>query len=128
MGFRRCDAAHLFKLVFGGGEADFEAVDLAGPTPFVCFGDAVGQADAYFLESWLLVRVDSQQWAADAGVLVVAGGGVGAAAGAEFDFAVFEVVEELVPFGVGDVAIFVAGSLLAAAGNEGAVVSITSWS
>ena len=50
------------------------------------------------------------------------GGGVGAAAGAEFDFAVFEVVEELVPLGVGDVAILVAGSLVAAAGDERAVV------
>ena len=29
MGFGWCDAAHLFELVFGGGEADFEAVDLA---------------------------------------------------------------------------------------------------
>jgi hypothetical protein len=55
-------------------------------------------------------------------VFVVAGGGVGAAAGAEFDFAVFEVVEELVPFGVCDFAVFVAGSLLAAARDEGAVV------
>ena len=92
------------------------------PSAIVCFGESGDQIRADLFEAQLLVGVDAEEGAADAGVFVDAGGGVGAAAGAEFDFAVFEVVEELVPFGVGDVSVFVAGSLLAAASDEGAVV------
>ena len=42
--------------------------------------------------------VGAQQRAAQAGVFVDAGGGVGAAAGAQGDLAAFEVAEELLPF------------------------------
>ena len=43
------------------------------------------------------MAVDVQHWAADAGMLVLAGGSVRAPAGAEFDFALVEVLGELVP-------------------------------
>ena len=63
----------------------------------------------------------AQQRAADAAVLVDAGGAVGAAAVAEGDLAALEVAEELVPFGVGRGAVFLAGPQRAAAGDERAV-------
>ena len=65
-----------------------------------------------------LGRVGAQQGAAQAGVFVDAGGGVGAAAGAEGDLAAFEVAEELLPFVVGGGAVFLAGPQCAAAGDE----------
>jgi hypothetical protein len=49
------------------------------------------------------------QGAAQAGVLVDAGGAERAAAGAGGDLAAFEVAEELLPFGVGGGAVFLGG-------------------
>ena len=54
-------------------------------------------------------------------MLAGAAGAVGAAAVAQSDAAALEVAEELVPFGVGGGAIFLAGTGGAAAGDEGAV-------
>jgi hypothetical protein len=51
-------------------------------------------------------------------VLVDAAGSVGAAAVAEGELASFEVAEELVPFFIGGGAVFLAGTQLAAAGDE----------
>ena len=59
--------------------------------------------------------------AAQAAVLVDAGGGERAAAGAGGDFAAFEVAEEFFPFGVGGGAVFLGGPQGAAAGEEGQV-------
>ena len=69
-----------------------------------------------------LVGVGSEQRAAQAGVFVLAGCGVGASADPEFDFAFLGVGEELVPLVVGDVAVFLAGSQGSAAGDERPVV------
>jgi hypothetical protein len=52
---------------------------------------------------------------------VDAGGAVGSCAVAEGDAAALEAAEELVPFGVGGGAVFLAGAELAPAVNEGAV-------
>ena len=54
-------------------------------------------------------------------MLVDAGGGEGAAAGAGGDFAAFEVAEEFFPFGVGGGAVFLGGPQCPAAGEEGQV-------
>ncbi len=51
--------------------------------------------------------VDVEHRAADAGVLVLARGSVGACAGAEFDLAFVEVLLELGPFSVADRAVLV---------------------
>lgn len=112
----------MFELVFGVRDGDLEAVDFAGPSVLMGFVETGKETRMDLFESWLLCGVDSQHRAADAGVFVDARCGVGASAGAEFDFAVFEVVEELVPFGVGDISVLFAGALLSAAGDEGSVV------
>ena len=54
-------------------------------------------------------------------MFVDAGGVVGAAAVADGDLAVFEVADELGPFGVGGGAVFLGRAQRAAAGDEGAV-------
>jgi hypothetical protein len=51
-------------------------------------------------------------------MLMHAAGPVGPAAVAERDAAAFEVAEELVPFGVGGAAVFLAGAQFPAAGDE----------
>ncbi|WP_445520821.1 hypothetical protein [Streptomyces sp. NEAU-174] len=50
-----------------------------------------------------------------------AGGSVGAGAGADREFAAFEVAEEVFPLGVGGGAVFLGGPQGVAAGDEGAV-------
>ena len=89
----------------GGGDADFETVDFAGPSAFVGFGESGVEVGVDFGEAGELCRVGSLKWATEAGVFVMAGCGVGASAHAEFDFAFLEVGEELVPLRVGDVSI-----------------------
>ena len=61
--------------------------------------------------------------APNAGVLVLAGGAVGAGAGAEFDLAFVEVLLELGPFGVADRAVLVGVADLAALLEVGLVVA-----
>src|SRR5262250_1871581 len=56
-------------------------------------------------------------------MLVLAGGAVGPVAGAERDLAEAEMVAEFGPLGVGRLAVFLAGPLAAAAGDELPVVA-----
>src|SRR5215472_13698999 len=102
-------------------EADFEAFDLAGPAFAFGFADAVEQVGAHVGEPAALGGVGPQERAAQAGVLVDAGGSVGAAAGPVGDFAPLEVAEELVPLLVGGRAVFAAGPQGASARDERAV-------
>ena len=88
----------LGEFLAGAVEADLEAVDLAEPVVAAGFGDPGDQVVADFEEPVALGGVGAQQWASQAGVFVDAGGGVGAAAGAEGDLSAFEVAEEFVPF------------------------------
>ena len=97
-------AGHLLDLGefgAGSGEADLEAFDFAEPSFAAGFFDSGQQVVADVEEALALGWVGAQQGAAQAGVLVDAGGGVGAAAGAEGDLSVLEVAEELLPFRVG---------------------------
>src|SRR5579863_6174665 len=96
----------LGEFAGGGGEADAESFGFAGPAFALCFGDAGHEVVADFFEAVALGGVDSQERAADAGVLVNAAGGVCASAVAECDAAALEVAEELFPFGVGRGAVF----------------------
>ena len=115
------DLVHLAEFVAGAGEADFESLGFAEPVVLFCFGDAVGEAGADVFQPGALGWVGAQHRAAQAGVLVDAGGVVGAAAVAEGDLAAGEVAEEFVPFGVGGGAVFGGGTQGAAAGDEGPV-------
>ena len=77
-------------------------MDFARPAAFFCLGDAFSQVLSDRVESSELGGVDAEDGTADAGVFVLAGGAVGAGAGAELDPAECEVLLELVPlFGAG---------------------------
>ena|ERR1019366_10210647 len=93
---------HLGDLGGRGGEADFESLGFAGPVVLLSLGDSVAQVVADAGDAGPLGWVGPQEGAADAAVLVDAGGGERAAAGAGGDFAAFEVAEEFFPFGVGN--------------------------
>ncbi len=62
------DLAHLGEFLPGRGEADPQALDLAGPAFAVCFLDAGDQVVADLGEPGPLGRVGTQQRAADAGL------------------------------------------------------------
>jgi len=111
----------LGELVPGAGEADLESFGFAEPAFAVGFGDAGGEVVADLGDAGPLGRVWPVHGASQAAVLVDAGGGERAAAGAGGDFAAFEVAEELFPFGVGGVAVFLGGPQGAAPGEEGQV-------
>src|SRR6266480_2220468 len=114
-------AVDLGELVFGAGEADFEAFGFAGPAFAFGFGDAGEEVVADLGDARALGGVWPVQGAAQAGVLVDAGGADGAAAEAGGDLAAFEVAEEFGPFGVGGGAVFLGGPQRPAAGEEGQV-------
>ena len=81
------DLVHLAEFVAGAGEADFESFGFAEPVVLLGFGDAVVQVGADGLQAGSLGGVGAQQRAAQAGVLVDAGGAERPAAGAGGDFA-----------------------------------------
>jgi hypothetical protein len=104
-GLAGAGAGHLLDLGefgAGSGEADLEAFDFAEPSFAAGFFDPGQQVLADIEEALALGWVGAQQRAAQAGVLVDAGGGVGATAGAEGDLAMLEVAEKLLPFCVGN--------------------------
>jgi hypothetical protein len=114
-------AVDLGELVFGAGKADFEAFGFAGPALAFGFGDAGEEVVADLGDAGALGGVWPVQGAAQAGVLVEAGGADGAAAEAGGEFAAFEVAEELFPFGVGGGAVFLGGPQCPPSGEEGQV-------
>ena len=93
--------------------SDVESFGLAGPALLLGLGDAVADAG----EAGPLGWVGPQKGTPDAAVLVDAAGPVGAAAIAERDPAALEMAEELLPFGVGGGAVFLAGAQCPAAGE-----------
>ncbi len=114
---------HLAELVFSAGKADLQALDLPDPALVVRLGDALLKVQSDLLEPVDLGGVGPEQGAADARVLVLAAGAVGAAAAAEADLAGDEVGFELLPLLGGGFAVLLTGPLLAALGDEGAVVA-----
>jgi hypothetical protein len=93
------------ELGAGGVEADLESFDFAEPAVGAGFGDAVGEVPGDVDKAVSGGGVGAEHRAADAGVLVGAGGSVRAPAGAEFEFALFEVLLELAPLLGGWVAV-----------------------
>ena len=108
----------LCELVLGAGEADLESFDLAEPALAFGFGDAGDQVVADLEQAVPLGGVGPEEWASDAGVLVNATAAEGPSAGADGDFAAFEMAQEFLPFLVGGCPVFVGGTQVAAAGQE----------
>jgi len=115
------EVIELGELVRGGGEADLEAVGFTDPALPLCFLDSGDQVVADAHQSWPLGRVDAQQGAPEAAVLVDTRGSVGAAAITEGEFAALEVAEEFLPLVIGGGAVLPGGTQFAAAGEEGSV-------
>ena len=105
-----CALFDLGEFVVGAVEADLESFDVAEPALALCFGDAGGEVVADLDEPLAVSGVGPEHRAADAGVLVDAGGAERSAAGAGGDLAAFEVAEELGPLVDGWDAVFLAGS------------------
>ena len=114
-------AVDLGEFVVGAGQADLESFDFAEPSFAVGLGDPGDEVVADLCDSLPLGGVWPVHRAAHAGVLVDAGGGVGAAAEAGGDLATLEAPEELLPFLVGGCAVFLTGPQASAAGQEGQV-------
>jgi hypothetical protein len=94
------------QLVLEEPEGEVDAFELAEP-PF-CFGELASgdEVGVNLVEALDQDRVNLKQGAADAGMFVLAGGGVGAPAVAEFDFAFIEVFLEFFPFRAGRRTVF----------------------
>jgi hypothetical protein len=98
------------ELVVGVGQAHAQVLGFPAPALPLCLRDPRCQVVTNLLQPSPLTRVNAQDWASDATVLVLAAGAVGPAAFAEGDLAPFEVAEELVPFLIGRSPIFFAGT------------------
>src|SRR5439155_14373395 len=108
----------LGELVFCAGEADLESLDLTGPAFSLGFGDAGDEVVADLDEALPLGGIGPEHWASDARMFVDARGAEGSAACTSGYLAAFEVAEELGPFLVGGVAVFLGGSQGPPAGEE----------
>src|SRR5262249_44717262 len=114
-------AVDLGEFVVGAGQADLESFDFAEPSFAFGLGDPSDEVVADLHDSLPLNRIWPVHRAAQAGVLVDARGGVGAAAQSCGDLSALEVPEELLPFLVCGDAIFVAWAQASAPGQEGQV-------
>lgn len=103
----RASGSSLSFLALGAkeGEREVDALDLAEPILLVGPPKAREEVGFEFFEAVEHLRVDVEHRASDAGMFVLAGGTVGAPAGAEFDLSAVEVLLELVPFLVRRVAV-----------------------
>lgn len=102
------DVGHFLELFFRGGQADGEAFAFALPAALLSFFDSFLEIDRYLLEPRLLSGVWPEHGTSDAGVFVGAGCPISAPAAAQLELALSEVVDEVVPLGVGGVPIFLA--------------------
>jgi hypothetical protein len=112
---------HLGELVPGCVQVGLAAFGLAEVAVAFGFFDAYRQVQDDLGEAGSLGRIGTQERAADAGMLVDAGGAVSAAAVAEGDFPAGEVAAEFLPFSIGDRPVFVGGAQGASACDELAV-------
>ncbi|MET7312183.1 MULTISPECIES: hypothetical protein [unclassified Streptomyces] len=110
------------ELLGCGGHGGLDRGDLTEPALLLGLLETVGEVGVDLLQSGQLVWVDPEEWASDARISVLARRSVVAAAVSERDLSQLEVGEELVPFGSGELTVFVAGPLGAAAGDEGSVM------
>src|SRR6266516_1114837 len=106
------------SLAAAAARLTFESLGFTGPAVLLRLGDPVAQVVANAGETCPLGWVGPQERTPDAAVLVDAAGPVGAAAVAERDPPALEMAEELLPFGAGGGAVFLAGAQRTAAGDE----------
>ena len=78
----------LGQLVFGRGEADVELFGFAEPASFFSLADPVGEVVSDLIQSPPFAGINSEEWTANAGVLMVTVGSIGAPAVAKRDLGV----------------------------------------
>ena len=119
---RPAGSAHGFEL----RAAAAMVVSIAATSPIqpCCLGllEPVGEIGMDLLQTRQLGRVNPKEWASDTGIFVLARRSVVSTAGSESDLPQLEVGEDLLPFGGGELTVFLAGPLGAAAGDEGPVM------
>ena len=113
---------HGLQFLRCGGHGGLDRGDLAEPALFLGLLEPVGEIGADLFQARHLSWVDPQEGASE-GVFMRARGPVISAADAEGDFPELEMGEEFVPLGGGELTVFFAGPLSAAAGDERPVVS-----
>ena len=100
----------LRELVVGAAEADLEPFDFAEPALALSLSDAGDEIVADFRDARPLSWIGPVHGAPEARVFMNAWGGVGASAQPCGDLPAFEVAEELFPFLVGGVSVFLGGA------------------
>ena len=116
------DLVHRVELLLGGLESGFQPGDLAEPAFAAGLGDAGLEVVADLQQPGFLGRVRPKLRAPDTAVLMNAWGAEVPGADPKSDLPELEVVQELVPFVGGEVAVLFAGAQGASAGDEGPVV------
>ncbi|WP_190172017.1 hypothetical protein [Streptomyces mirabilis] len=119
---RLAGSAHGFELLGCGGHGGLDHGDVVEPALLLGLLETVGEDGVDLLQPGQLGLVALEEGASDARIFVSARRSVFAATGSESDLSQLEVAEELLPFGVGELTVFVAGPLGAAAGDEGSVM------
>ena len=105
-----------------GGQGGLDRGDFAEPALVPGLLEAVEEVGVDLLQPWHLSWVNPEEGASDTGVFMRARRSVVTAADAEGDLPQLEVGEELVPFLVGELTVFLAGPVGPAAGDERPVV------
>lgn len=101
---------HRDELLVGRCERGLDCGDLAQPALQFRFLKPVAEVGMDLVQPRHLGWVNPKEWAPDTRIFVLVRSSEVATAGSEGDFPQFEMGEELVPFGGGEVTIFVAGS------------------
>lgn len=129
MNFRKTEVGRaettMHVVAFGeeAGECEVDSFDFALPAFGFGAFTSLDQVGFDLGQAWDHFRVDVQHRAANAGVFVGAGCGVGPSAGAEFDFTFVEVRFDVCPFFCGDGAVFLGGARRPSAFEVGLVVA-----
>src|SRR6266851_4426004 len=116
------EVAHGCKFLPGGAQGGLDRGDLAEPALVFGLLEPVAQVGADLFQPWYLSWVNPKERAPDASVFMRTRRSIVTAADAERDFPELEMGQELVPFPVGEITVFFAGPLGAAAGDVGPVV------
>ena len=104
------DLVHGLEFLFGGLKSGLQAGDLAGRAFAAGFGDAGLEVVADLQQPGFLGRIRSKLRAPDTAVLMDTWSAKVPGADPESDLSELEVVQELVPFFRGEVAVFFAGA------------------
>lgn len=115
---RAVSGPHGFEFLLGSGRGGLDRGDLAQPALLLASASRSTRLAWISSSRGFWAGSPPKEWASDARIFVLARGSVVATTGSEGHFPQFEVGEELVPCGGGELTVFFAGSLGATTGDE----------